>query len=77
MAEQVIVTEPDSDRAMKISEVSRVMGLRMDDVIVSDSVEVAIETALENMKGSAVLVTGSFRMAEGAMRWLKKRYVRY
>ena len=77
MAEQVIVTEPDSDRAMKISEVSRVMGLRMDDVIVSDSVEFAIETALENMKGSAVLVTGSFRMAEGAMRWLKKRYVRY
>ena len=77
MAEQVIVTEPDSDRAMDVSEVSRVMGLRMDDVIVSDSVEDAIETALENMKGSAVLVTGSFRMAEGAMRWLKKRSVRY
>ena len=77
MAEQVIVTEPDSDRAMDVSEVSRVMGLRMDDVIVSDSVEDAIETALENMRGSAVLVTGSFRMAEGAMRWLKKRSVRY
>lgn len=77
MATQVFVTEPDSDRAMRVSEVARVMGLRTDDVIVSPSVEEAIDTALENMKGSAVLVTGSFRMAEGAMRWLKKKSVRF
>lgn len=77
MATQVIVTEPDSNRAMKVSEVARVMGLRTDDVIISDSVDTAIETALDNMKGSAVLVTGSFRMAEGAMRWLKKRSVQF
>ena len=77
MATQVFVTEPDSDRAMRVSEVARVMGLRTDDVIVSPSVEEAIDAALENMKGSAVLVTGSFRMAEGAMRWLKKKSVRF
>ena len=77
MAEKVYVTEPDSDRAMKVSEMSRVMGLRMDDVIVSESVEEAVESALDDMKGSAVLVTGSFRMVEGAMRWLKARSVRY
>ena len=77
MAAQVYVTEPDSDRAMKVSEVARVMGLRTDDIIGSQSVEDAIESALDDMKGSAVLVTGSFRMAEGAMRWLKKRSVPY
>ena len=77
MAAQVYVTEPDSERAMQVSEVARVMGLRTDDIIVSQSVEEAIESALDDMKGSAVLVTGSFRMAEGAMRWLKKRSVPY
>ena len=77
MSSQVYVTEPDSDRAMVVSEVARVMGLRTEDVIVSPSVEDAIEAALKDMKGSAVLVTGSFRMAEGAMRWLKKRSARF
>lgn len=77
MATQVYVTEPDSDRAMDVSEVARVMGLRTDNIIVSQSVEDAIESALDNMKGSAVLVTGSFRMAEGAIRWLRKRSVPY
>lgn len=72
VAERIIVTEPDSERAMDISEVARVMGLRAEGVIVSPTVGDAIEAALDDMKGSAILVTGSFRMAEGAMRWLKR-----
>ena len=77
MAEKVYVTEPDSNRAMRVSEVARVMGLRMDDVIAEDSVGAALDSAFDDMKGSAVLVTGSFRMVEGAMRWLRKRSVLY
>ncbi|MGN1044721.1 MAG: bifunctional folylpolyglutamate synthase/dihydrofolate synthase [Candidatus Methanomethylophilaceae archaeon] len=77
MSENVIVTQPDSRRAMPVEEVRRVMGLLKEDVTVKKDIGSAMEHALAEMKGSIVLVTGSFRMAEGAYRWMDSKSVRY
>lgn len=77
MSENVIVTQPDSQRAMPVDEVRRVMGLLKEDVVAKDDVDGAMEYAMSNMKGSIVLVTGSFRMAEGAYKWMDSKSVRY
>ena len=77
MSDKVIVAAPESDRAMDIHEMVRGASLICEDLESSDSVEHAIERAMEVRGDGMVLVTGSFRMAEAAYKWLRKTSAGY
>ena len=77
MSNKVIVAAPDTERAMEQSELVRGASLVCDDLESADSVEHAIDRAMEVRGDGMVLVTGSFRMAEAAYRWLRKTYAGY
>jgi folylpolyglutamate synthase/dihydropteroate synthase len=70
MSDTVIVTHPDSDRALPCSHIADAVREHMSDVIVIPCVGDAIEEALRIAGGRTVAVTGSFAMAESAFLWL-------
>lgn len=74
---KVIVTQPDSPRAMPAGRVAEAMRRyrEVDDVI--PSVSAAMERAMEIRDDDIILATGSFRMAEGVLKWLEARSFRY
>ena len=77
MSRKVIVAAPESDRAMDIHELVRGASVVCEDLESADSVEQAIDRAMEVRGDGMVLVTGSFRMAEAAYKWLRKTYAGY
>lgn len=74
---KVIVTQPDSPRAMPAERVAEAIRRyrEVDDVI--PSVSAAMERAMEIRDDDIILATGSFRMAEGVLKWLAARSFRY
>ena len=75
VASKVIVTRPDSERASDPGMVMREMAKFHDDVIMTDSVDDALDHA-KNICGDngMILITGSFYMVGDAEKWLKKTY---
>lgn len=76
VVDRVYIAAPDSPRAAPADEVADIMSRyhRVDGVC--PTVAEAIEAALENRDDMNVLVTGSFRTAEDALKWLQTRYAR-
>lgn len=70
VSSKIIVTNPRSSRAADITMVEAAVRRYCKDVIVIPDIDEAIGTALKE-KGM-VLITGSFIMAEGALKWLKR-----
>lgn len=77
VSDHVIVTAPDSERAMDPNEVCRVMRMCAEESSMAGGVSDALDEAMAMADGRTVLVTGSFRMVEGACRWLRTRSARY
>ena len=75
VAGSVIVTSPESDRAMSADELAGTASKHLTDVIVIPKESDALDYAMEH-SGRTILVTGSFRMVEGAKRWLRTRSAR-
>lgn len=73
VARAVIVTSPDSHRAADYAELARVMGGYHNNVQVRSDFDRAIELAMEIRDDMNILVTGSFRTAEGVLRWIQER----
>ena len=76
VASKVIVTRPDSDRAIDPRNVMMEMKKHHDDVSLAGNVNEAMELASKACeKTEMILVTGSFYMVGDAEKWLKKTYV--
>ncbi len=73
---KVFVASPDSPRAAEAERVAGIMSgyHRVDGVF--RTVGEAMEAAMECRDDLNILVTGSFRTAEDALRWLQSRYAR-
>ena len=72
IASKIIVTIPVSDRAADISEVENAVMKYSDDVMVIESINDAFDKAMEIRGDEDILITGSFIMAEDALKWLKR-----
>ena len=72
IAYRTIITSPDSDRSMPAEHLRDVFVRYSEDVQMEGSVPKAMEKAMGMRNGRMILVTGSFHMAEEALRWLKR-----
>lgn len=74
---KVFVTQPDSPRAMPAETLAERFSRhgRVDGVF--PSIAMAMAAAEESRGDGNILVTGSFRMAEGVLRWMAARSSRY
>lgn len=74
---KVFVTQPRSPRAMPASVLSEKASghCRVDAVL--PTVGEAMEAAMDAREDELILVTGSFRMAEGVLQWLADRSSRF
>ena len=70
----VIVTQPESDRAMDAERLYGIVRAYSPDAELYADPDDAIGHAMDISSGRTILITGSFRMAEGALRWLRTRY---
>lgn len=77
VADKAIVTVPPSERAMDAQHVAEVLKKYLNDVETIPEFGRAMDRAMEARGDRNVLVTGSFYMAEGALKWLKKTYAGY
>jgi dihydrofolate synthase/folylpolyglutamate synthase len=77
VADTVVVTVPDSERASPAEEEMETVGRYFDQVLFEPDVGSAIERAMALGDGRHVLVTGSLYMAGDALRWLRRTYARY
>ena len=73
-SDAIVVTAPESDRAKDPGELHGIVSRYTDDIVLEPSVGDAFERAMGMAEGRTVLITGSFRMAEAAIRWLRTRY---
>lgn len=76
VAERVLVAAPDSPRAMPAEDTARIVSAHMRVDGVYGTVAEAMDAAMESRGDLNVLVTGSFRTAEDALKWLQGRYAR-
>ena len=77
IAKKVIVTSPDSDRALGKERVEEICRRYFDEVVISENVSDAMDIAMRIRGEDPVLVTGSFHMAGDAKKWLKRIYAGY
>ena len=77
MCSTIYVTQPDSPRALPCEDLAETVRRhgRVDGVF--RTIGEAMEAALEDRGEDNVLVTGSFRMAEGVLRWMAERSSRF
>ena len=72
IASKMIVTTPISERSADLMVVEKAVRGRIDDVIVEPDVYKAFEKGMEVCGDGNMLITGSFIMAEDALKWLKR-----
>lgn len=77
ISDEVIVAAPDSERSADAEYVYEIMKKHTGSVIVAGSVSEAMDLATAKADGRTILVTGSFRMAEGALRWMETGSAKY
>ena len=70
----IIVTQPVSNRAMDAERLYGTVRAYAPDAEMITDLDDAIGHAMDVSAGRTILITGSFRMAEGALRWLRTRY---
>ena len=70
----IIVTQPVSNRAMDAERLYGTVRTYAPDAEMITDLDDAIGHAMDVSAGRTILITGSFRMAEGALRWLRTRY---
>ena len=76
LATKVFIAPPKSPRAASPQEMLSAMERFHDDVTLCSTVGEALQAALEARGEENVLVTGSFRTAEDALRWIQSGYAR-
>ena len=72
IASKIIVTTPISDRSADIKAVENAVMRYSDDVMVVEPINDAFDKAMEMRGDEVILITGSFIMAEDALKWLKR-----
>lgn len=72
MADRVFITAPDSPRAMPAETLYGIMTRFHGDVTLCDSVGEAMGLAIDGTDGKEILVTGSFRTVEDALKWIQR-----
>jgi folylpolyglutamate synthase/dihydrofolate synthase len=77
IANKVIVTSPESERAAATEKIRKAFSKYPIEVRTAETVSDAMDMAMEIREDDTILVTGSFHMAGDAMKWLKKTYARY
>lgn len=75
IANRIIVTRPETDRASPSEETAGIFSEFFEDVIVTDNVEEAMNKSSEVFGDGLILVTGSFYTIGEAMKWIKKTYL--
>ena len=73
---KAIATAPASDRAADPSRIAAAMSANGIEVVIVPDVSSALDAAMECRGDTNILVTGSFRMAEEALKWLQRKYAR-
>lgn len=68
----IIVTSPESPRAMPCDELETIASKHADVDCACDSLSDAMEAAYDLRTDENILVTGSFRMAQGVLEWLRR-----
>jgi len=68
-ASRIVVTSPDSERAMPAERLAEIMRRYSNDVSVKDNIGEAIDSVTGN---GTILITGSLNMAGEAMSWLRR-----
>ena len=61
-----------SERSADIKKVEKAVREHIEDVTVIPSIDDAFDKAMEIRGDETVLITGSFIMAEDALKWLKR-----
>jgi len=72
IASDIIVTQPDSERAFPASELERIMRVFSDNVHVANDIGNAMDIAERIRNGKRILVTGSLFMAGDLKKWLRR-----
>lgn len=72
IASRIIVTAPISERSADPTVVEKIIKNHIRDVMVVPSVFDAFDLAMKVHREDNILVTGSFIMAEDALKWLRK-----
>ena len=72
IASRIIVTTPISERSADIKIVEDAVRKHIQDMTVIPSIDDAFDKAMEIRGEETVLITGSFIMAEDALKWLKR-----
>ena len=72
IASDIIVTQPDSERAFPAKELERIMRRFSDNVHVADGIASAMNIAEKVRNGRHILVTGSLFMAGDLKKWLRR-----
>ncbi len=76
IASKVFVAPPRSPRAADVAVMEEAMREFHDDVTACGTVAEALELAMEARGDGNILVTGSFRTAEDALRWMQEEYAK-
>ncbi|HKM09467.1 MAG TPA: folylpolyglutamate synthase/dihydrofolate synthase family protein [Candidatus Methanomethylophilaceae archaeon] len=74
IANNIIITQPDTDRAVPSAKVAEHMSAFKKVDKVTDNLEDAMEAALDLAGDDLILVTGSFYIAGNALKWLERKY---
>ena len=77
IASKIIVTTPTSERAADIEKVKTAVKKRIKIMTVLPSPNDAFDRAMEIRGDGMILITGSFIMAEDALKWLKRTSAGY
>ncbi len=75
MSEHVIVTRPDSSRALDCASIMKEVAIHTDNAESIPDFDAALDRAEAVAGDRFVLITGSFAMAESAFRWLERKGV--
>ena len=77
IAARMIVTTPVSERSADIGVVEKAARKYIGNLTVIPSIDEAFDTAMEIRDDTVVLITGSFIMAEDALKWLRRTSAGY
>jgi len=77
VSSKLIITVPESERAADIEVIEKAARECMRDVTVIPSIDEALDHGMEVRGNQNLLVTGSFIMAEDALKWLKRTSAGY
>ena len=72
IASKIIITKPISERSADLRTVKKEVRAKIGDVIVEPKIFDAFDKGMELRGDEMLLITGSFIMAEDALKWLKR-----